>query len=853
MAPWVAAALGAPLAGAEATMPGDQRATRIDSAVAGLVAGSTSEARLVVLDDAHWLDDASASVLRVLARRRGTTALLVTSRPGEAAVTADLGRSEPSAIHVVLGALRGEAVAALAARLLGVDEIPSRLRNLLVERAGGHPFFTEELLRLLLVEGAVVVGGGRCRFEGVADDAAALLPTSVEGVVRSRLDRATPSARRLLKLAAILGRHFEARDVEALGDASAGAEAAHETAAHVDASRGADPWAELLSAGLLVGSGETAFSFRHAIVHGVAYEAVPFALRRRLHRRVADLLARQSGVAPAREAFHLARSIDPAAVESALLVRALDRHEAAGEAAAAAFSNEDIVTLYGEALKLAALQQRAVAERRLANWHRRVGEACYRLGRPAQAGEHLREALRLAGRPIPRSSAGVLWRLLRAGTGEARRRWREAMGLAAPVTGSLRPVEAARLASERAVHLRARSVTAELLAFVSMLRSADATAVLATLNAVADAEEVGPCAEYASALALLGLGVAGRLGTPMADVWLLRAAAAAEASGEGGARAKVHFMQGFALLGESRWEEARVHFLAAADLFEAEGDVRLRETMHLHLGNIGTLSHRYDEGDGPYRLAQASAAARGDTQVQAWANVGMSHSALCRGDHAAALAMHARVRAWAGDDFLGLADRASALGVLGMEAAAWQQSGRGDEARAALRQAHAIRGGVIRLYHASTGYTHLSDAALRLVERERTAGRRDRELERLAADFEGMLWSFARTMPIGRPQAHIARGLRRWLAGHRRAARRHWERAIEEARRLDMPRDEAVARYEIGRHLPCGDARRERELVAALETFRRIGASWWALQVSEEIEGAAALSPTEEALRASGS
>ena len=812
-APWIATALGLPDSAEVAALAAEARAERVAAAIASVL-GDGDLPPLLVVEDAHWLD--SASVLSVLARRSDSTLLVVTARPGEAPMIEELLRDLPQFARLRVGALGDAAVAELLRLRLGVEEVPAPLVRFLLERAAGHPLFTEELLNLLVTEGAVSVDGGVCRFDRDAGVGTAALPATVEGVVRSRIDGLGVGARRVLKLAAVWGGSFEPRDLSRMREADDPSGEEEATTLH-------EPLAVLVEAGLLVhaAAGDGAYAFRHAILRSVAYEAIPFALRRRLHCQAADSLATTGDRTPALEAFHLALAIDPQVPELDLVRRAIAAQQAAGEVAAAAFANDEVVAFFRGALELARLGPDLATEASLAHWHRRVGEASYRLGRAQAAMEHLLESLRRSGRPMPETTPRLLLELLRAAGAEFTRRIRP--GGALPPSVHMPDVVGSTPS------LRERAATSELLAFVSMLRSADLTTLVANLRAVDDARASGPCAEFASAAALLGVGVGGILGAGAAEWYFARASEAAVVSGDRGAFGKVHLMRAFVLLGATRWDDAVAALEEARRAYDEVGDARWHETVFLHLGNVFTLNHEFASGDSPYRSADQRAFARGDVQVQAWAHVGMSHSELCRGRLESALAMHAKVRAWTGEGFERLADRASALGVIGMEAEALVQLGRFEEARRRLVEARDRLGSVVLLYHASTGYTHLADAALRLLERERERGLRDPELEAMASLFCRILARFARSLPIGRPQSLVLGGLLLHLRGRRAAAARKWRLAVEEAKRRRMPRDEGVAHYELGRHLAEADPRRLEELGLAREIFDRIGASHWAM------------------------
>src|SRR6185436_7282017 len=139
----------------------------------------------LLIDDLHWIDAASDALLgRILDGVRGTrTLVLVNLRPeydAEWMRRADYNR-------IALQPLGREAIEELLAALLGHDRSLAAVRARIAERAGGNPFFVEELVQTL-VEGAQLVGTpGAYRWAGGAEDPA--IPATVQGVLAARIDR----------------------------------------------------------------------------------------------------------------------------------------------------------------------------------------------------------------------------------------------------------------------------------------------------------------------------------------------------------------------------------------------------------------------------------------------------------------------------------------------------------------------------------------------------------------------------------------------------------------------------------------------------------------------------------------
>ena len=240
---------------------------------------SRAQPRLLVLEDMHWADGASADTARWLARgvAKEAIVLLELYRPGYK-VTAE-------ATEIPLAELPDASVEALVLALLGsaTADIVKRVRR----KAGGNPFFVEEMVRHL-EEGSVgrgapdTVGGLGDRIEG--------LPPSIEALIAARLDRLSPQVRRVAQLASVIGRQFSLELLGRLSAVSRYASAAVE---------------ELAARELLVANpGDnptTEYAFKHALTRDVVYAGIFVGHRRQDHRAVAN--AMEAALGDAREDF----------------------------------------------------------------------------------------------------------------------------------------------------------------------------------------------------------------------------------------------------------------------------------------------------------------------------------------------------------------------------------------------------------------------------------------------------------------------------------------------------------------------------------------------------------------------
>lgn len=231
-----------------------------------IVSWLTEIPSVLVVEDAHWLDASSRSLIAELARRSIPHALVLTARPeAEPLLTEMLG----DRVRLVLAPLDEAQVEELLRTHLGARP-PHRLAEFITRRTAGNPFFVQELVRALEDSHAFVREGETVLMRSGWD--ARELPPTVEEVLSARMEALSKPAAAALQTAAVIGRRVPERLLAAVsGDTPA-----------LD---------ELVAAGFLFErelEGSRVFVFQHALVQDVAYERLLRKERRRLHGLVAD-------------------------------------------------------------------------------------------------------------------------------------------------------------------------------------------------------------------------------------------------------------------------------------------------------------------------------------------------------------------------------------------------------------------------------------------------------------------------------------------------------------------------------------------------------------------------------------
>ncbi len=311
---------------------------RTIEAVGDLLVGLAEQRPLlVVLDDLHWADAATLAVVEGLLEltERASVGIALLYRSERDSAAWGLGeRARQRFPHrfreIELRPLAGDASARLA------DEsargpLPPEVVEVVVERAGGNPFFIQEAVQDLLEREVLARDGDTLTLR--IDPERLAVPVAVTSALQARLDRLPADARQVLSMAAVIGRRFPLELLERLLAPE------RVRAGLVELMR-----AELVAEERRRPSPE--YRFRHGLVQEVAYGSLLESDRRAAHEQVADALeaiAAETGTAA--PAPVLARHL----AEADLPERAADALIAAGDQARAMWATAEAVARYREA------------------------------------------------------------------------------------------------------------------------------------------------------------------------------------------------------------------------------------------------------------------------------------------------------------------------------------------------------------------------------------------------------------------------------------------------------------------------------------------------------------------------
>ena len=252
---------------------------------------------VIFLEDIHWADEGSLELIEHLARecRHALLMIVCLARPSLFERRPSWGQRQTAQTGLELYPLSEEESYQLIAEILRkVDQIPPDLRDMIVGRVEGNPFYIEEFIRVLIEDGVIVTGTEKWQVkpERLTE---VRIPSTLVGVLQARLDRLPPAEREILQRASIVGRVFWDGAVERI------CESTDEQTGRMDQDQVHSALQALRRKELIFRrdesafAGEQEFTFKHIILRDATYESVLKRLRRTYHAQVAAWLIERSG------------------------------------------------------------------------------------------------------------------------------------------------------------------------------------------------------------------------------------------------------------------------------------------------------------------------------------------------------------------------------------------------------------------------------------------------------------------------------------------------------------------------------------------------------------------------------
>ncbi|UCD98567.1 MAG: response regulator [Chloroflexota bacterium] len=305
----------------------------------GLLENGINESpTVIVIEDSQSLDPDSWDLIQAASMQVKKLLICLAARP----LTEP---SPPGYAHLLrspllktlhLKGISPEEAYLLACRHLEAVSLPRDIVDIL-GKAGGNPQFVEEMVYILRDDGYIQVRDGECIVTPGVDLRAIAFPTTADGLIKSRIDRLSPSEQLTLKVASVVGRTYSLRALQAIYPLEADKpflERYLDTLAKLD---------------LILPTGrDSNYNFRDEITYESVYNSMLFSQRRQLHRKFAEWIEQENGndLSPhyANLAYHWRNADDTA--------KAIDYLEKAGQNALEAGDYELAERYFRECLDL---------------------------------------------------------------------------------------------------------------------------------------------------------------------------------------------------------------------------------------------------------------------------------------------------------------------------------------------------------------------------------------------------------------------------------------------------------------------------------------------------------------------
>jgi len=299
---------------------------------------------IILLEDLHWADASSIDLLIELLPMTGAYPILfcLVARPdressGWRLVTLAREHFGPRLTSIDLDHLDEKESQTFIKQLMGIDQIPEVINDIVLGKSEGNPFFIEELIRMLVNEGVLTQISERWVLSPDID--ITKIPNSLQGLLTARIDRLPPDARLTLRVASVIGRDFSdsvlenvmadrAPDVELLEQLS--------TLESIGMVKVAQVQPELI------------YTFQHILLHDAAYQSIYQADRRELHLLVGQTLEKLYPDKKEIFASQLAQHFNSGGNKE----KALEYFDMAGHVSMEAFASAEAENYYQKAVQL---------------------------------------------------------------------------------------------------------------------------------------------------------------------------------------------------------------------------------------------------------------------------------------------------------------------------------------------------------------------------------------------------------------------------------------------------------------------------------------------------------------------
>jgi len=778
---------------------------------------------MISLEDLHWLDSSSWTLLSDVVQNVRPLMLAVSTRPLSPPVPPQFqelaGRTETSFIRLDMMSL--DEVEELVCQRLGVKSMPPEAGRLIRDKSEGHPFFAEELAYALRDSGVLLIEGNECRLAPRFRDLKAVsLPDSLEAAITSRIDGLRPSQQLTLKVASVIGRIFAYRMLHAIHPIE------------TDRSYLNEYLSTLARTNLILTEAEEpdlAYIFKHAATQQVAYNLMLFSQRRQLHHSVAEWIEQnyEKDIAShytllAYHWKHATVDADPANRKK-VVEKAVEYLNKAGDQSLNNFANTEAIQFFTDALHL--LNQTTISNFKLGQWYRKLGQAYLGLGKLQEAKDYFLKAQAALGEKVPASTLGMVAGLL---------------GQLARQTGHrLWPklYRGKKLGEDQeAVRLEIIQIYQQLATALFLLGDPNPLpmffSVVAGLNVAETIRETPELSYmYSQMGAVMGFIPLRSQYQYYSEQWRILDERFQHAG---------YFVSSVISLatvqsGIGDWDALRPRLEKVIEICNGIGDKRQAGEAYSFLSSDAIIEGNIKEAALQANRMLEHALKASNPIHYVWGCQWLGSVAIHHGNFEEAFTMAARARERTQKDSVGEVDNQTMDAIFAH--ALWLKGER-EESVKIMRQIcdKAVKASVVD-YSIYIAYIHMTEVLFLDLERawkDNAPATEREETSRYAQQCTKIWKKYKPIFTVGEPAYHRFTGLLEWHQDKPEKAYASWMTAVEKARAFPMKFEEARAYLELGRHLPKGNAKRVAALENASRLFTELELENWVAVINSE-------------------
>lgn len=772
---------------------------------------------LISLEDLHWLDSASWTLLADVYLKVRPLLLAVNTRPLSLPVPPEFKelaeRAETKFVKLDMMSL--EDVEQLVCQRLGVRSVPSEVSKLIRGKSEGHPFFAEELAYALRDSGVLIIEGDQCHLaSGLEDLDSVSLPDTLEAAITSRIDGLNPAQQLTLKVASVIGRIFAFRVLQAIHPIEAD---------KPELNQYLDTLTQLSLTLIESEAPDLAYLFKHAVTQQVAYNLMLYSQRRQLHQAVAEWIEHsyehEITSYYALLAYHWMQAIDDSNTTQREIVirKAVDYLEKAGDQSLNNFANAEAIQFFSNLLRFR--EDVKPSKLQLGQWYHKLAMSYLGLGKLNEAKENFLKALETLGQHVPASGLGMIGGLL--------------MELARQTSHRLFPkIHRGRVtdSEEEAIRLEIVQILQHYATVLFLIGDPNPLpmfhSVVTGLNTAESIKETPELAYmYAQMGAICGFIPARGQAKHYTEQWRVLHERLYNAN---------YFVSSAIALatvesGIGAWKELQVSLEKVIEICNSLGDNRQAGESISFLASNATM-----EGNLPlaeqYNARLLENAMRRNNPVQLiWHDEWAGSLAICLGEWDKAQEIVERA--------IKLMERTSVGEVAefiirGIEVAVkWYK---GDQ-ESALKLSEGLLDRAAKMqvvdYSIYVGFFHFMDviflALEQAYEQNRSQPEKD-ELMKYANLALKIMKAYARVFTAGEPVMYRYKGWIEWYSGNREKAYQSWRTACEKAHLIPMYYEEGMSYLALANHLPDENPERGESFEKVRAAFTRGGLENWA-------------------------